>query len=314
MYNTERKELYINEREMQVVMSSNTLNNIFSKTEPLEEEYERDVAEFSIPQILELYKRINTKSVDLLLNINTQMSTYASWCMSHLLIPNGINNFQEITLEMLNECINKLANEQSIMSREDILRIAYSMKNAREKFVVLMCYETGRSKHFQNIFMAKMEDFTEDGWLNTYDGRRVRISRELYFAAQEADIELDYNSFVNVPDSPTALRQRKLIDRGYIYKETDTVNNVETFEQQRIRLNIAMRKNFDAIGLPGWIQLKEIESSGVINMIKEIAKRENVGDKEVLWNKMLRSEVEYQYGISIRSPKQFLRKYGQFLD
>ena len=305
MYNEERKNIFIKEREGEVVMSPNTLQNIFAKTEGLEEEYERDVADFSIPQIMECYKRINT---------NTQLAYYAAWCMSRNLIPNGINNFQEITLEMLNTCCNKLAVESGYMTREEVLSIARAMKNAREKFVILMCYETGRSKHFQNIFKAKMEDFDEDGWLDTYDGRRVRISRELYFAAVEADRELEYNAFIVVPDSNAASRQRMLVDRGYIYKETDTVNNVETFEQQRIRMNLAIKKNFDVIGLPNWIQLKEIENSGVINMIKGIAEREGVNDKDVLWNRELRKEVENQYGILIRSPKQFLRKFGQFLD
>lgn len=312
MYNEERKMAFIQQRESEVVMSPNTLKNIFSKTEGLEEEFDRDVAEFSMTEILDTYKRINTKSLDLLLNINTQLAYYAAWCMSRNLIPNGINNFQEITMEMLTECVNKLAAERGVMTKEEVVSISRRMKNARESFVVLMCYETGRSKYFQNIFKAKLSDF-EDGKLKCYDGRVVKYSSDLFFAAQQADKELEYNPFLISTNPKVTSRKRMLIDDGYIYKETDTAKT-DSLIRRKSRMNIVMKKNFDAIGVPSWVQLKDFENSGVIHFIKEIAQREGIGEENVLWNVNLRKEVENQYGIMIRSPKQFLRKFSQFLE
>ena len=141
MYNKDQKLEYIEEKERK-----QPLLNLFSKSEPLEEEYGKDVSLFSLDEITQFYKILDTKSIDVLINVNSQLNLYTAWCMSHLLLPTGINNYQEITYEMISECVNKLAMENIILSQDEVYNIVNKMQNPREKFLLLMVYETGRVK------------------------------------------------------------------------------------------------------------------------------------------------------------------------
>lgn len=313
MYNEELKKRFIEERESNVTLASNSLQNLFNKSEKYEEANEKDISCFSVGEILDFYKMVQTKSIDVLININSQLNTYTSWCMSRNLIPTGINNYSEITSEMLGFCVNKLAMETGILSEKQVHEIVNRMKNPREQFLLLMLYETGKTKNLRNVFYAKIDDFNVDACkLRTVDGRKVNVSPRLCEIAQKANAEKKYHSYINVPDSRTAGRQRYLVDRGYIYKETDTVTNDTSPAVKVNRAQIGIKKSFEILGIPKWVSLKDFQNSGIINHIKQLATENNMTCEDVIYDIDLREKVEYQHATKI-VPKNFIRRFKDFL-
>ena len=308
LYNEEQKLEYIETRERK-----QHLINLFSKSASLEEEYGKDISLFSVDEILQFYKVIDTKSLDVLNNINSWLNLYTSWCMSRLLLPTGINNYQEITIEMMSGCVNKLAMENVILSEEDIFNIVNKMQNAREKFLLLMVYETGRIKNLANVFEAKLHDFDMDNRiLKTVDGRTVHVSRDLCRIAREADETLEYRPYI-ISDSPKVInRKRYLVDHGFIYKETDTARSDNPRVKQG-RMLLGLKKSFDIIGVPKWISIKDFDNSGVINRFKRIASETGMETEDIIRNKKFREYVEYQHAYKIPSHTAFIRRFREFL-
>ena len=308
MFNEEQKLEYIQGKERK-----QPLLNLFSKSEPLEKEYGKDVSLFSIDEILQFYKIIDTKSLDVLNNINSWLNLYTTWCMSHLLLPTGINNYQEISMEMMAGCVNKLAMENVILSENEIFSIVNKMQNPREKFLLLMVYETGRIKNLTNVFDAKLSDFDMENYkLKTVDGRTVSVSRDLCRIARETDATLEYRPYLRSENVKSVNRKRYLIDNGFIYKETDTAKSNDPRIKQG-RMLLGLKKSFDIIGVPKWVSIKDFDNSGVINHFKQIAVEHNMETEDVIRNKEFRESVEYQHAYKIPSPTAFIRRFKEFL-
>lgn len=311
MYNEIQKKRYIDIRNQEVILGYNYLENIFNKTQAIEERIGKDVSCFTIKEILDLYKAdINVKSIDVLTNINSQLSLYTQWCISQNLVPTGINNYQEISVDIISSCVNRLAMENSIFTREAILDIANNMRNKREKFVLLMLFETGKAKHYSTIFNAKISDIDKaKGIMNLSDGRIVSVSKELIKYAEQADQEFVYYSY-GTQDIKRGV-ERELEDTDYIYKE---LSNTLVYDIQHkvVRLGKSMRKAMQLAGVSNWTKLNSIAESGTIYQIHELAERHNISTKEVINNKNLKEIVEYQHSVSIR-PVVFMRKFEDYL-
>jgi len=314
MYNEQQKLRFIDDKSEEVVAPVHAMVNFFNKAEQMETEMDKDLSMFSINEILDLYKTISSRSLDVINNINSLFGNYTSWCMSHNLVPSGINNFREITMEMMTSCVNKLAMENGILTEEEVLHIVRLLPNYREKFFVLMAYETGKTKNYEHIFKAKLSDFDFDNNIfHSPDGRTVKVSPRLCDIAKETDITLEYIPYLETEDERVLNRKRLLIDEGYIYKETDTVKNTSDIKVKLSRVRLGLRKGFRYIGVAEWITMKEFQNSGVINHFKKIAAEKEMDIESVIRNKELRAEVENQHAISILSPKAFIRKFKEFL-
>lgn len=312
MFNSELKEAFMETRQEEVVIDPTFLKRLFAKSEPFETEANKDLYLFSVREIMDFYKILETRSVNVLININTQLGFYTSWCMSRNLVSSGINNFQEITIDMMNMCVNKLAIEEGIMSEDRVYQIIDMMKNAREKFSLQMIYETGKSKNLSNIFETKLSDLNPgNNTAKLPDGREVKITNRLYRIAKEADEELEYNSYIIIP-SRSDSRQRKLIDSGYIYKETDTTKTYE-LKNKLYRFDSGINKGFASVGISRHIKTKDFQYSGIINHIKSIAIENNITWEEVVRSRKHRGIIEYQHNYPIKSPKQFIRKFGEYI-
>lgn len=311
MFNSDLKTEFIKSREKEAIIDPNFLKRIFKRSEHLEIQEGKDLYLFSVGEIIDFYKLLETRSINVLININTQLSFYTSWCMSRNLVSSGINNFQEITIDMLNLCVNKLALEEGIMSEDKIYKIINMMRNAREKFSLQMIYETGKSKNLSNIFEVKISDFDPNKKIAKLpDGRKVAITERLYYIAKEADSELDYNSYIITPSNSDS-RQRKLIDLGYIYKETDTVKT-NTIKNKLYRFDSGINKGFKAAGISKYIKTKDFQYSGIINHIKHMASDNNVSWEDIVWDRSSREIIKNQHNYPINTPKQFIRKFGEY--
>lgn len=314
MYNESQKSRFMDERNSEVTLAENYLQRLFVDLEPYEEELGKDISQFTTKEILNYFKVKNMRSLDLINNYNSQLSAYTQWCLEQNLVPDGINHFMELNQDVLNTCVNRAAMANTIMSRERVLEIASEMKNPRERFVLLMLFETGNSKHFSNIFYAKPEDFDFDKKiLHTYEGRTVDVSDELIHIVRRC-IEEDTFIIYKQGGRNEFQTQRKLINRGYVYKETETVQVFTDTKIMTNRLQGGMKEAFKYIGLLSWTKLNAFAESGLIWDIKQAAMKNDLTISEVLRNIEIRNKILYQHNYKGKfSPKQFMRKYGDYL-
>lgn len=309
MYNEEQKMRFITERSTEAILPNNFLKLIFDISEPFEVEYNKDICQFTSPEILSFYRVQNIKSLDRITNINSQLNCYAGWCMQQNLIKDGMNHFAEMNLDILNSCVNRFALESSIMTRDQVLDVIRQFKNYRDKFVVLMLFETGKSKELSNILKVRPSDFTRNK-CTLPDGREVNISFELYNIVDGCKNEYVYQTYVVNPYRKWHA-ERELVDTGYVFKDVGTAVR-DNYTALRTRLGNQMKRVFDYVGLPFSTKLNSFVESGIIWDIITKANSLNITPEELLYNIELRGEIEYQHGIKIGT-KHYLRKYGKYL-
>lgn len=312
MYNSLQKERYIAEKESETILPTGFLDRMFRKTEPEEENLGKDVSQFTTAEILNLYKIINFRSIDSLVNYHFQLSNYGNWCLQQNLVLDGINHFNELNVDILNTCINKTALESSIIDGEKLLEIVSRLKNPRDKFVLMMLFETGKSKNQENLFKAKLSDIDEEaGTMKLFDGRVVNVSRQLINIAKSAASEDDY--YLYDPSPNLRKETRPLVDSGTIYKETSLAVNTDPIPRMA-RLNNGMNTALTSLGYKKkWIKLNAFAESGIISAIKELMEENDMTAEQVLKDRDLRNEINNQHNANIRSVATFLRKYQDVL-
>ena len=177
MYNPERKQQYLLEVEQGNLA---TITAYFKACEPIEEALDKDISCFNAKEIVGYYKSLSTASRLYLSTINSQLSLYTSWCQNNDFLPDRQNHFNEITLDMLEECVNSALITQQYITRERLLQIINENQfvNVSTNFLILAIFEGIGGKNYSEITNLYPEDFSGDEIvLSEY--RHFPISKEL---------------------------------------------------------------------------------------------------------------------------------------
>lgn len=305
MYNETLKKRYILEKEREVIIDENYLDRLFNKVSKMEEEYQKDVRDFTVYQIKEFYKLLNTSSVDSLYVMNSQLSMYVQWCLSQNLVADNQNHFLEITAEDIKLCINKAMFDKKVITKEMLYKLLNEMLNPRDKFVALGLFEGLKGQNYQELLELKPEDINGN-IAKLCTNRTVTLSEKLCSIIQECIKEDTYYCY------GATMRQMPLIDRGCVFKHYPNVSeSVSSFQAGR-NMYQAFQRMINHTGMPPFVTTNNIFESGKLSMVKEKAKELGMTDVEYINSDYIR-EVDEQYNCRIIRT-QFILKYQDYLD
>lgn len=308
MYNSELKNRYINVRESEATLPNNYLLNQFRELEEYENEVQKDVSNFTAYEIIEYYKVRNLHSLESLLTLNSQLSIYTQWCLRENLVKDNQNHFLELDKDVLNSCVNKVAIQQKIISRDTILKWVNELPNPKDQFILLSLFEFGKSKNFADIVYATIYDI--DDLTNTLclqDGRKVKISDQLKAIAYDSFHTDTYYSISGkgVKNMPLVSFENRIV-KNYPNSRDD----VSDFQKSRVIYNSIVR-SLDYVGAAEWCSANSLVESGKIHMIKSQAEKLGITPKDYVYSNHLQ-EVNQQFGCNIvRSI--FSVKYDDYL-
>lgn len=297
MYNEERKEQFLKERNETAILSVNT-QNAFELAGPIEEEYGRDLCEWNSTEILNFYRYYNTPSIQSLIVINNAMVIYTDWCLKNGLVSDGQNHYREIRSDLLSTCINQKALDNSVISREDLVKSIRELPNFTDKFIILGIFEGISLKEMSEV---KYSDLDGDV-LNLSDGKQIHISNELQtimkYAADETEyIGMTKNNFV------------------YNYVQSDCI--IKPFisrkgvqENPTLMIGTRLRKCSKYLGLPN-LTVKQIAESGRIYFIHNMIKENGISLHQALTEKRYNIKHETIYG-HIQSRPNYVAVYGKY--
>lgn len=305
MYNETLKKRYILEKEKQVIIDENYLERLFNKTSKIEEEYNKDIHDFTVYEIKEFYKMLNSSSRDSLYVMNSQLSMYVQWCLSQNLVVDNQNHFLEITAEDVKSCLNKAILDQKIITKEMIDKLLKDVLNPRDRFVILGLFEGLKGHSYCELTKLRPGDI-EWNIAKLCTNRTVYLSEELIKIIQECIKEDTYNCY------GSTMRQMPLVDRGYVFKNYPNVSdNISDFQAGR-NMYMAFQRMINYSGMPSFVNMNNIYESGKLNMIKKRARELGMTDIEYINSDYIR-EVDEQYNCRIIRT-QFILKYQDYLD
>ena len=302
MFNEKTKKRFLNAVDLSQFPKS-FWNNVFKKSEILEEQYNKDLYNFSKEQILIWYKLLDSKSLEYLSVINYNIIKYVQWALQESLIVDGMNHFAEITDDEIFECVNKYGLNSSIITKEELDNILFHIPSSRDKFVLLALFEGIKGINLDDVVNMKLDDINRsDNTVNLESGKKKKISNQLIQYAIESADEKCYDSisgrtykYEERPGHPV-----KVVRRNGTKSAGDVITKV-------------IRGEFDVIGVPRYVTFNSIYTSGLIHQINQFADQDNVSAAEVLNNPVYLDYLKNQYGHNKSINKRFLLKYKEFL-
>ena len=301
MYNPERKQQYLLEVEQGNLA---TITAYFKACEPIEEALDKDISCFNAKEIVGYYKSLSTASRLYLSTINSQLSLYTSWCQNNDFLPDRQNHFNEITLDMLEECVNSALITQQYITRERLLQIINENQfvNVSTNFLILAIFEGIGGKNYSEITNLYPEDFSGDEIvLSEY--RHFPISKELKKLAIASANEY---IFYQVNDGLGRQRKFDLNDkRCYKLLEKNKVIN-----RDHILITLRLKRISNLFGYK-FLQGHLLKESGRIHLIKQLMKESGDSVEECI--RKNKDMLEMRYG-NFQSMKSYYTKYKDVLE
>ena len=260
MYQNEMKEGFIKDYMRSRVVAKTSLYSLFRKVEPYEEKLDKDCSQFTKEEILKMYQEFGAKSVYVLLNYNTILKAYCAWRKHYHGLENEIA-YEEINTNMAKPLVAESANKT--LSREEITEIEDQLYNWTDKAIVECLWE-GLSGNSMRDLVGLEENMIDHEIKQLYlpDGRVFDLTDRLYDLLLKAFNEEEYLCYGE------ALRVKKLIGKGKMYKERDNAHAMDS-DDKFFRWVYRKVQNFRKhVGIEE-MTMKNISTSGMIYYLRQ---------------------------------------------
>lgn len=301
MYNSKRKEQYLREKADKAVVANN-IYSIFSMAEKREEMYGRDLAEWSSKEIIDLYKYLSSSSVQSLIFVHSQLTSYAQWCIMNGLVKDNQNHYTEINSSTLLKCVDTETIEKMIISREELLKEIQELPNYTDRFMFLGIFE-GITMKNHNLSNVKISDLNGNV-VKLSDGTELPISNELVNIMHVAAEETTWISMGKRE------KEYQLVEGDTIIRPINAPNGVT--ENITIMIGGRIRRCAKFLGRPK-ITIKMLAESGRIDFIKRKAAEYGIKTEDMVFGSTHSLEQEKIYG-KVQNKSIYMSMYGKYLE
>lgn len=280
---------------------------LFEKSKDREERYNKDLCNFTTPEIIEFFKYVDTASVDTLNVMRINLVKYGDWCLENTLINDNQNHFREITNEMIGNCVSNIKLKNSIVTREQLNELLFKLDNYTDRFVFMSIFEGITGKALVEISNMKISDInTSNNTVRLCTGRIINISEQFIDIAKEAN---EQSLYYDSSGRKYNLESRDAIYKQMIKSKKDkmSIPSEEQLGRQLARVVKASRNH------GYYLSVKSLHDSGAINMINDICKEHNISAENVLYDNNYFNIIHNKYDIHSNIRKKFLLMYSDFL-
>lgn len=308
MFNSELKEEYIEERDFDVILPKDYLRTQFDKLEKYEIEYGKDASCFTVKEIREFYKLLNSSSLEYIASLNSQLSQYTQWCLQNNLVIDNQNHYLEFDLRAIRGCLNNVIFNKKIVTREEVLRWCDEIPNPKDRVIILGLFEGLKGKEYVDFTKLKPSD-VNGNVLTLATNRKIKVSDRLISYIHSSEYETKYY--------PCSIKNKgagkifDLVDYGYVIKFYPNVNKETTDYQKGRNIYTAIKRCFQYIGAFEKMTPNALCESGKIHMIKERSKELGMTVKDYIYSDYIK-EVEEQFNCKVLR-SSFMLKYKDHL-
>lgn len=252
MYDSENKESFIKDYMRSRVVARTSLYSLFRKTEPFEENNNKDCSLFSNNEILKMYTDFKAKSVYVLLNYNVILKAYCAW-RGYYLKETVTESYNNMTIDILKPCIPP--DSMKFLDREQITEIEEQLYNWTDKCIIECLWEGISGPSMSDIISLNKSMINQkEKTIRFLDGRIISLTDRLHDLLLKAFDEQEYMCYGET------LRVKKLTGTG-LYKERDNAYAVDS-QDKAFRWIYRKVQNFrNHVGIPG-LTMKNIHNSG----------------------------------------------------
>ena len=305
VYNQENKEWFLKSIDLSQY-PPRWWERVFEKSYMFEKIKDKDLYNFTTPDIMEFYKFLDIGTLAPLIIYNANLVKYAQWALNESLIIDGQNHFDELTSDILVTCLNITKTQQSILSYEVFMDlINRKIINDQDKFIFFCLFEGIKGKNYQEIVDMKLSDIDEDNLsIHLSSGRDINVSQEFIEVCKKADKQTTYVGLIGNEI------ERKLVPGITIIKEK---SNSQGKNLNRTVYNAIVRNIASVFELADVVTAKSIRDSGLIYYLNKRAEKLDVPVSELVYNLDNWQDLIDKYQFNPDAKKRWLLQYKDFL-
>lgn len=304
MYQQKMKEGFIKDYMRSRVVAQTSLYSLFRKVEPYEQQLQKDCSEFSVEEILKMYKEFGARSHNVLLNYNVILKAYCAWKRHYHGLTNDVA-YDGITTEMTRELIPDDA--KMVLSREEVTEIEDQLYNFTDQAIIEALFEGLSGNSMRDLTGIELNMIDQKAkQLVLPDGRVFDLTDRLCCLLVKACSEEEYVCYGDT------LKVKKLIGKDKMYKERDNAHAADSddkFFRWVYRKFINYRK---FVGVDG-LTMKNLQTAGMTHYLKLGMVKTGLGLKDFLLTEDGQKLMDkYNYNSEYRVDNVIAR-YKQFV-
>lgn len=300
-----RKESYLTDPFCKYdVNTKPIIHRYFINSERIEVQFEKDLCDFTMDEVVKLLKFFNSRSRKTLILILSYFDDYYKWCLKEGVVEsNNIINFydRKIMEPFIEEIVPLEFLETKYITREKLLSNMEKMEDYSLKFVSYAIFMSILGDEYKELVNLKVDDLNEnEKTVKLITGRVMKVDDLFIDLMKKADQEQYYH--------PQGVIQSNYRERKY-YDESSYILKVCNRGTQNEPINAAIltRRLRDAqkIIKNRWFNGTNLYRSGLIDYIKGKFEERGITFKQALYNKVNRRDYEFEGEI-----QKYINEFG----
>lgn len=290
-------ERFLNEYARSRVIVIASVRAVLNRALEFERKFQKAFYEFTIDEVVEMYKSAHTISDRSLQNANLTLKHAARWIIDEQKL-NIQSVYENITKEVIQGCVDSGRKDSLILSKENLTEIQNNLLNWTDKAILLLLFEgVGGNMLKELMFIDWNQISKKDLKIYFRSGKVVDITEEQYGVLKRAFQEEELVSFgvtkrISKVKSLGLYKARfNSLSDNYNIKDAGDVERRYRFAQRRL---ILISKDLGVT-----ITSSSVQESGFLHYIKE---------------GMQRSGLEFLQYIKTEECKTLARRYDLYTE
>ena len=279
MLTTERQvESFLNEYKRSRVIVEATVRASLNRALEFEKKFQKPFYNFTIDEILEMYKSTHTISDRSLQNTNLTLKHAARWIIDK----EGLNvkiPYEDVTKELILGCVDTKRKKNMVLTKDDLTEIQGELLNWTDKGILQMLFLGVGSNWLKELTFFDMSQVSrKDGVIYFRTGKIIPITEEDYELIRKACTEEELISF-----GQTA-RISKVKSHGFFKERFNALSNSDNpnDEQDAERRFRFIQRRLLLISKDLGLQLNSgsLQTSGLLHHIRQGVKESGLTFRE----------------------------------
>jgi hypothetical protein len=196
MLTTEREvESFLNEYKKSRVIIEATVKASLNRALEFERKFKKPFYDFTVDEILEMYKSMHTISDRSLQNTNLALKHAANWMIDKRKL-NSKSPYEDVTKELMLTCVDTNKRKNMILTKDDVAEIQGEILNWTDKGILQMLFLGAGSNWLKELTFFDMSQVSrKEGVIYFRTGKTIPIAEEDYMLIKNACDEEELISF-----------------------------------------------------------------------------------------------------------------------
>ena len=196
MYTTELEvEKFLDEYKRSRVIVEATVRATLNRALEFEQEFQKSFYEFTVDEILEMYKTTHAISDRSLQNTNLTLKHAARWMVDKKGLSTE-SSYEKITKDLMLDCVDTNKRKSMILTKDDLAEIQSELLNWTDKGILQMLFLGVGSNWLKELTFFDMSQVSrKEGMVYFRTGKTIPITEEDYVLIKNACDEEDLISF-----------------------------------------------------------------------------------------------------------------------